>query len=175
MAARRFRRDLYYRLNVLPIAVPPLRDRGDDLVSLARAFLAEAEAEVGRSGLSFADDALGAMRAHPWPGNVRELRNVVLRAAATARTESIHAADLALDPAGAADLGRPPAALVDAARPLRATVLATEREALVAALAASGWNCARAAASLGISRMTLYRRLKRLGLTRNEGCAGGSG
>jgi sigma-54 dependent transcriptional regulator, acetoin dehydrogenase operon transcriptional activator AcoR len=82
----RFRADLYYRLNVLPIAIPPLRERREDVPLLARAFLREAEAEVGRSGLSFSDEAIASLEAHPWPGNIRELRNIVLRCAATAAT-----------------------------------------------------------------------------------------
>jgi transcriptional regulator with PAS, ATPase and Fis domain len=186
IAAGRFRRDLHYRLNVFSIAVPPLRDRGDDVALLAQVFLAEAEAEVGRRGLTLADDAVAVLRAHRWPGNVRELRNVILRAAAIAPCDQISAADLLLDPAlpaaapapvARADAG--PSATPDARdrRPgaerappprgtLRETVLESEREALLAALDACDWNFARAAQQLGVSRMTLYRRLHRCGISR---------
>jgi transcriptional regulator of acetoin/glycerol metabolism len=161
MRAGRFRRDLYDRLAVLSIAVPPLRDRGEDVVLLARAFLADAEREVGRAGLTFSAAALEALRAHSWPGNVRELGNVVLRAAAIARSHRISARDIQLD-------GRPsdpqpaPGPVVGT---LRGAVLDAERDALVAALDASGWNVVRAAARLGVSRTTIYRRLRSLGLS----------
>jgi sigma-54 dependent transcriptional regulator, acetoin dehydrogenase operon transcriptional activator AcoR len=172
MRARRFRRDLYYRLNVLSIAVPPLRERGPDVTTLAHVFLAEAEAEVGRRNLSLADDALAALVAHSWPGNVRELKNVLLRAAATAPAEVIRAGDLLLEeldrgPAHAPQpAGRFAASPLDPPATLRETVLESERDALVAALDAAAWNFARAAQRLGISRMTLYRRLERCGISR---------
>jgi sigma-54 dependent transcriptional regulator, acetoin dehydrogenase operon transcriptional activator AcoR len=161
--AGRFRRDLYYRLSVLSIAVPPLRERGDDVALLARVFLAEAEVEIGRGSLELAPDALEALASHLWPGNVRELKNVILRAAATAPGARIGAADLVLE-------RRAPEPATTPARgaggTLKAAVLESEHEALVAALEASAWNYARAAERLGISRMTLYRRLQRHGISR---------
>jgi transcriptional regulator of acetoin/glycerol metabolism len=160
--AGRFRRDLLYRLAVLPIAVPPLRERGrDDVALLARAFLAEAAEELGRPGLDLAPAAVAALAAHPWPGNVRELRTVVLRAAATAPGLRVDAESLGLP--GAA---RPEAGTRPAEAPLRRAVQASERAALLAALDAAGWNVVRAAQQLGVSRMTLYRRLQRHGISR---------
>jgi transcriptional regulator of acetoin/glycerol metabolism len=188
IAAGRFRRDLHYRLNVLSIAVPPLRDRGDDVALLAQVFLAEAEAEVGRRGLTLDEDAVAALMAHRWPGNVRELRNVILRAAAIAPGAQISAADLLIEPAlplapaARADAGAPVAPVAPIGRDrapgqeraplrgtLRETVLESEREALLAALDVCEWNFARAAQQLGISRMTLYRRLHRCGISRTPG------
>ena len=162
--SRRFRRDLYYRLHVLSIDVPPLRARAGDVALLARGFLAEAEVEVGRPGLSLAEAALAALRAYPWPGNVRELRNVILRAAATAPEAELQAGDLCFPEAAAGEPDGAPAE--GAAETLRGAVGAREREALQGALAACGWNCSRAAARLGVSRMTLYRLLSRHGLAR---------
>jgi transcriptional regulator of acetoin/glycerol metabolism len=184
--AGRFRRDLYYRLNVLPIRVPPLRERGDDVEYLALVFLAEAEAEVGREKLSLAADAVDALRAHAWPGNVRELKNVILRAAATAPGAHIRAEDLMLDlgadggaPAAPGAPGAPgapalaplatggePGTSVPSSGTLRDAVSESERAALLAALEACEWNVVKAAQRLHVSRMTLYRRLHKLGISR---------
>jgi sigma-54 dependent transcriptional regulator, acetoin dehydrogenase operon transcriptional activator AcoR len=177
--AKRFRRDLFYRLNVLPIAVPALRDRAGDVVVLAELFRAEAELEVRRSGLSFGADAVAALRAHRWPGNVRELKNVILRAAAMAPGQVIGAADLLLEAgeeaapaAPTAAPAAPPAPAVSPSHPpagatLREAVLVSERDVLLNALDACFWNIARAAQQLDVSRMTLYRRLRRCGIVRD--------
>jgi transcriptional regulator of acetoin/glycerol metabolism len=157
VAERRFRQDLFYRLDVLSITIPPLRQRVEDIPGLAQAFLEQAEAEVGRSGLTFSDEAIGALQAFSWPGNVRQLRNVVLRAAATAPSQRIGALDL-------------PAELLSAPPPAGPAAAASEAggdgPALARLLTRCGWNVARAAAELGVSRMTLYRRLRRHGLAR---------
>ncbi|HEY6002324.1 MAG TPA: sigma 54-interacting transcriptional regulator, partial [Anaeromyxobacter sp.] len=155
----RFRADLYYRLNVLPIAIPPLRERREDVALLARAFLKEAEAEVGRSGLSFSDDAVASLEAYPWPGNIRELRNIVLRSAATAATSVIAPADLPPEVRGARAAGRGPS-------PGRSEGGELDREALIAALQACEWNVARTAHDLNVSRMTLYRWLRKFQIAR---------
>jgi transcriptional regulator of acetoin/glycerol metabolism len=174
IAAGRFRRDLHYRLNVLSIAVPPLRDRGDDVELLARVFLADAEAQLGRQGLALSDDALAAMRAHRWPGNVRELRNVIFRAAATAAAVQIRAEDLTFE--GSVNGGVADDVAVAAASPsgsasctLREAVRDSERDALLAALEACVWNYTHAARQLGISRATLYRMAQRCGIARPRG------
>jgi transcriptional regulator of acetoin/glycerol metabolism len=155
VAAGRFRQDLLYRLDVLSIPVPPLRQRIEDIPMLAEAFLADAEAEVGRAGLRLSDEAMAILQACPWPGNVRQLRNALLRAAATAPGLEIRAEDLPLDlrTAAPAVRGASPAS-------------GPERDALAAHLESREWNMARVAADLGVSRMTLYRRLDRLGLQR---------
>jgi transcriptional regulator with PAS, ATPase and Fis domain len=169
--ARRFRRDLFYRLSVLPIEIPPLRERGDDVLVLAQRLLAEAAAEVGRPGLSLSPEALTALRAHAWPGNVRELRNVLLRAAATAPEAELRASDLLfperdLDLDGSDQGARVVAGPAVEPGRLRDALGARERDALMAALTACGWNFSRAAARLGVSRMTLYRHMARHGLER---------
>ena len=162
--AGRFRADLYYRLNVLPVAIPALRERRGDVAMLARAFLAEAEVEVGRSGLSFSADALSALEAHAWPGNVRELRNIVLRSAATAEGTVIAREDLPREVRGpqagpgAAGAQAPPAGAGGARSP--------DRDALLAALQGCAWNVARTANFLNVSRMTLYRWLRKFQIRR---------
>jgi transcriptional regulator of acetoin/glycerol metabolism len=180
VAAGRFRQDLYFRLHVLAVEVPPLRDRDGDVPLLARAFLAESEARLGRSGLSLSDEALALLAGHPWPGNVRELRNVVLRAAMVASEPVVRPGDVAFDAVGAGAVAAPAAAPRDGtgAESLQAEAAGDElevaeaeggegeRDELVAALAACRWNIARTASSLGISRMTLYRRLRRFGITK---------
>jgi transcriptional regulator of acetoin/glycerol metabolism len=183
LRAKRFRHDLYYRLNVLPISLPPLRDRGDDVCELGQVILDEAAQELGRGDLTLTSDALDALRAYRWPGNVRELRNVILRAAATAVSPRIKAEDLHFDDSvepSEAVVAQPCAAAADcvgastegetatgaATGTLRETVLASERARLVEALRACEWNFVRTAKHLGISRSTLYRLLHKYELSR---------
>lgn len=157
-----FRSDLYYRLNVLTIAIPPLRERREDVAVLAREFLAIAEAEVGRSGLTFSEQALAALGAHAWPGNVRELCNVVLRSAATAPGNLIELRDLVLE----SELGLRVTETVGERRVITLAGDSVQRESLLSALEASSWNISRAAESLSVSRQTLYRWLRKHDITR---------
>jgi transcriptional regulator of acetoin/glycerol metabolism len=157
VAARRFRQDLYYRLDVLSLSIPPLRQRVEDIPLLAQAFLEQAEAEVGRTGLRLSDEAVAALQGFDWPGNVRQLQNVVLRAAAMATGREILASHLPAE----ISLGVP-----DAPREQVPAADGPERQALLARLERHGWNVARAAEELGVSRMTLYRRMQRSGLER---------
>ncbi len=158
--AGRFRADLYFRLNVLVVAIPPLRERRQDVALLARAFLRDAEAEVGRRALSLSDEALGALEAYRWPGNVRELRNVILRAAATAAEPVIEPRNLPEEIRNVVPAG--PGSRAAAPRePQPAGEAALDREALIGALEATGWNVARTAQALHVSRMTLYRWLQK--------------
>jgi sigma-54 dependent transcriptional regulator, acetoin dehydrogenase operon transcriptional activator AcoR len=167
--AGRFRSDLYFRLNVLAISVPALRDRSTDVALLAREFLREAEKAVLRSGLAFSDEALRALADYEWPGNVRELRNVVLRCAATAPSVVIGEADLPEEvKAAVAKQGATASGGAAARAPAPAAEAGTDagRDALLRALEACSWNVARAAQALQISRMTLYRRLHKYGIER---------
>ena len=137
----RFREDLYYRLNVIDIAVPPLADRPADILPLAQHFLG--------GDLQLSEDATAALQAHDWPGNVRELRNSIERAKLLARERTVAAADLNL-----------PAA--PRAAPRENEHLS--KEVLEASLREAGGNISRAAQSLGLSRQALYRRLERFNL-----------
>jgi transcriptional regulator of acetoin/glycerol metabolism len=159
MRAGRFRSDLYYRLNVLCIAVPALRERGEDVSLLAQAFLEEADVE--RRGLTLAPDALEALRNHHWPGNVRELKNVLLRAAAVASRPEITARGLVLGAAGTPSFWAADEALPETSPEL-------ERGELVTALDSCAWNFRRTAHQLGVSRMTLYRWLRKYGISRSQ-------
>ncbi len=160
MHAGRFRSDLYYRLNVLWIAVPSLRERGDDVSLLAQVFLDEADVE--RRGFTLSDDAIEALRAYAWPGNVRELRNVILRAAAVAQRPQITAQDLLLGP----PLAESPAGPERGRGEVRESGLELERGALLTALDSCTWNFRRTAHQLGISRMTLYRWVRKYRISR---------
>jgi DNA-binding NtrC family response regulator len=137
----RFREDLYYRLNVIDIAVPPLAERTGDILPLAQHFLGEE--------MQLSEDAAAALQAHDWPGNVRELRNSIERAKLLARERIVAASDLNLP-------------TVVRAAPRESEHLS--KEVLEASLREAGGNISRAAQSLGLSRQALYRRLERFNL-----------
>jgi two-component system response regulator FlrC len=152
-----FREDLYHRLAVFPVALPPLRERREDIAPLAERLLSRIAVSLGRPDLRLTDDARHALAAAPWPGNVRELANALERSAILADRSDIAAADLAF-PTGAAASQ----ASDGTAAPVTMTDL--ERQAIEAALAATGGNRRLAAARLGIGLRTLYEKLKRYGL-----------
>jgi DNA-binding NtrC family response regulator len=157
VAAGRFREDLFFRLHVIAIHLPPLRERDGDVGPLATHLLGEAARELGRAGLRFAPEALEKLRAHAWPGNVRELRNAVERAALMADGDTIGADDLALSPGQAS--GARGLELADA------TLAGLERAAVVAALRRAGFVQKDAAARLGVSRRKLNYMIRKLGIT----------
>jgi Nif-specific regulatory protein len=157
---RRFREDLYYRLAVLTVRVPPLRERVGDAERLARHFLAEFSERARRPALRLADDALAAIRAARWPGNVRELRNAIERAVALAEGDEIGAALLGLAAAGPSS---------GAAEGDVLTIEEAERRAVVRALRASGGKKGEAARILGISHPTLNRKIREFGLNETFG------
>ncbi|PKL23988.1 MAG: sigma-54-dependent Fis family transcriptional regulator [Spirochaetae bacterium HGW-Spirochaetae-3] len=155
----RFREDLYYRLNVFRVAVPPLRDRADDVPLLAGFLLAKLRARMGKADATFADGALEALSAYSFPGNVRELENVLERALIYADGDEIRASDLCLlAPSPSADPR--PAAAADGS----ASLDLMERDAIERALAKWSGNRTKAALELGISRRTILYRIKRYGL-----------
>jgi DNA-binding NtrC family response regulator len=136
-----FREDLFYRLNVIELKLPPLASRPGDILPLAQSFLPQ--------GKTLHPSAEAALMAHTWPGNVRELKNVMARASLLANGDVIKPAELGLPaPAGGAQDAEP------------------DREAIVQALARAGGVIAQAAAELGLSRQALYRRMERLGIAR---------
>jgi DNA-binding NtrC family response regulator len=155
---RRFREDLYYRLSVMPLHIPPLRERVEDIPELARMLLQRFARERRRVDVSLADDAVAALKAYPWPGNVRELRNVLERGLLVSREERIHAADLRLSAArsSAADASEDE------------SLAGLERRQIETVLRASGGNLKAAAIRLGISTSSLYERIRRFGIQRSS-------
>ncbi len=167
VAAGRFREDLLYRLNGVVVRIPPLRDRPEEILPLARQAAARACVEHGATAKSIGASAAVALQAYPWPGNVRELRNVMERAVAIARGNVIEPADLMLPearaPRGASAGSR---RVVDDGAPLEAELESVERRRIAAALEKCAGNQKEAAALLGISRRTLVYRLGKLGFAR---------
>jgi DNA-binding NtrC family response regulator len=147
IAAGKFREDLFYRLNVLTLHMPPLRERGNDIELLATYFLHAIAAEAGRRVSGFTPDALARLRTEPWRGNIRELISIVRRAVVMGSDSRITVEDLAL--------GRPSRSTA----PDGGTRRIVDEVTIRAALAASGQNISAAARMLGVSRMTLYRHL----------------
>jgi DNA-binding NtrC family response regulator len=163
VAEGRFRADLYWRINVVAIEMPALRNRQDDIPLLATHFLARAAAKAGRIVEGFSPTALDALVRHSWPGNVRELEHAVERAVFLGSGSLVDVADLPPAVVGAA---RPAAVGFDAraATPLKAAMAHPERQLIIDALERSGWRRDAAARALGINRTTLYKKLKRLGM-----------
>ena len=157
--AGRFREDLYYRLHVVPVPLPPLRERGEDVMLLAEAFLTRSAAEEGKRFTRFAPDAAALLRAHRWPGNVRELENAIRTAVVLHDGEAVTAAMLPVTVhGGAAPAPSVPAPRApDPARRIR-PLAEIEREAIEEAIRLCGGNVPKAAAFLGVSPSTLYRK-----------------
>ena len=151
-----FRSDLYYRLNVVRLHIPPLRERPEDIPELLAHFARQAAQRLGHP-VSFTPAALTALTHHRWPGNVRELRNAVERAAVLGSGGLLDSKDFALSPNPGAQNGAAPASL-----DLRSQVEAVEREAIQRALQASNGNRRQAANLLGISLRTLFYKMRRL-------------
>jgi Nif-specific regulatory protein len=166
VAAGRFRRDLFYRLNVVTVELPPLRERQADLPPLAEHFVQRFCRETGRAPLEISPDALACLRAHRWPGNVRELQNAIERAVVLAPGPRLELEDLPRDvrePAAGAG-GTGDGAGVSDGVPLRAAIDAFTRARVRAALAAAGGQQTEAARALGLPQSNLSRLMKRLGL-----------
>ena len=158
--AARFREDLFFRLNVVPIYVPPLRDRTDDIPRLAEHFMATLSAEYGRRVKRFAPDAVSRLQHYSWPGNVRELHNVVERLLIMVPDSVLTAQDVSF-------IGDAP--LVDAAAPAAVTPLAEardrfERDYILHVLAAQHGNISRTADALGVERSNLYKKMRAFGI-----------
>jgi len=154
-----FREDLYFRLNVISLNVPPLRERPEDIPALAHRFVREAAAETDRQVSVISTEVLDLFARHPWPGNVRQLENIIYRAVATGDSETIRLRDLPEEFLHVRT-SRPPANVPK----LKAALDETTREVFIAAFAASDGDCERVGRMLGLHRSTVYRLIQRLGL-----------
>ncbi len=160
LAAGRFRQDLYYRINVINVELPPLRARISDIPALATHFLDGICEDIGKSVDGFTDEALAALRTYHWPGNVRELQNVVERAVLLGKHDQIALEDLPRNLAASAPAAAPRAAGCT----LKQALEGPERQIILETLQQHNWNRNLTANQLGINRTTLYKKMKRLGL-----------
>jgi two-component system response regulator AtoC len=152
--AGEFREDLYYRLHVIPIALPPLKERKEDIPLLVEHFLEQLQVEMGKPLTGVSTEAMEFLMTYHWPGNVRELRNVLERGVVVAPGPLIEASDLGLPVlAGEQAAGKPSASLKD-----------MERRHILRVLHEHQWNVTRSAAALGIDRVTLYHKIKKYDL-----------
>lgn len=171
--AGRFRQDLYYRLAVFPITLPPLRSRKDDIPLLAEYFVQTSSMNPG--GVKGPGrDAMEALVRHDWPGNVRELRNVIERAMILERSDRITAGSLMIE--GQPEMPQLPPVpagvpVASGPSPVDLSLETAEREFILRALQETGWQRTRAAALLGITRATLHAKLKRYDIHPPHGCA----
>ncbi len=156
ISERRFREDLFYRLAVVPIRIPPLRERREDIPLLAASFLARFVRRTGGQR-SLHPEAVARLLEHDWRGNVRELENIIEQAAALSTRSEIRAEDIHLESHGAAGAERE-------RRTLAAAVEDTERRTIEAALERCGGDLAKVAREIGVSGTTLWRKMKRLGI-----------
>ena len=152
----RFRRDLYYRLNVFNIELPPLRERREDIIPIAMHFLENFNRAMGRRVSGFAPEAEALLRSQPWTGNVRELENAIERAMVVCSNDVIEPSDFPFC-SQSAPPGDPQLSLAE-----------IERRHIEQVLLATGWNVSRAAKQLDIDRVTLYNKMKKYGLNRPE-------
>jgi two-component system response regulator AtoC len=173
-----FREDLFYRLNVVPIWLPPLRARRDDIALLAHRFCSAFAAAHGKSGMTLSDDAVSALSAERWPGNVRQLQNFVERLVVLTERSTIDADDVRRELAppvtfATQSTGTMPGSVsshgaASSVQPLDATIRAAERKAIERALRHAKGNRTLAARLLGVGRATLYVKLEEHGFTKRE-------
>jgi two-component system nitrogen regulation response regulator NtrX len=172
--AGRFREDLYFRLNVVPIFVPSLRERSGDIPLLADHFMAMLAREYGRRPKTFEPDAIAALERYPWPGNVRELRNIVERLMIMVPGDRVGIRDLTfLDQD--LDTGSAGGAQVGTFGRLHEARDEFERQYILRALAAQHGNISRTADVLGVERSNLYRKMRAFGIATRGDAAGRAG
>ncbi|MDC0713639.1 sigma-54 dependent transcriptional regulator [Stigmatella sp. ncwal1] len=162
---RQFRGDLYFRISTLPLRIPALRERPEDIPLLAHASLEQLSRELGRPGLKLTPQAEAALRAYPWPGNLRELRNVLERAVLLSSRSTLRVEDLEFNGFAIARMLNDFPGETEGSPELNLTLREVERRHITRVLEAEGGHVGRAAQRLGIPRSSLYQRLKSLGLS----------
>jgi len=160
VAEGRFRQDLYYRVNVINVALPALRERRSDISLLAQSFLQELREDTNRPIQGFSEAAVAALESYDWPGNIRELQNVVERAVLLGKEEVIAAGDLPRDVAGGPSISLRRVGSMS----LKEALEEPERQIILDVLESNNWNRNATADSLGVNRTTLYKKMKKLGL-----------
>jgi len=161
-----FREDLFYRLNVIPLHLPPLRERKQDIRALVAVFLEKCFRLMGRSPMTISRRALEALEHYAWPGNVRELENLVERLVALTEGDVIHIDDLPGEVSGQGVItGGVSLELTDQGMDMVAAILEIERNLITQALVLAGGVKARAAVLLGINRTTLVEKMRRMGMS----------
>jgi transcriptional regulator with PAS, ATPase and Fis domain len=160
VAEGRFRQDLFYRVNVINIELPTLRDRISDIPLLAEHFLHQVCEDSGKRVRGFTEEAMAALQSYRWPGNVRELENVIERAVLLGKREMIGLDDLPPNLVAAGPVRVEPVS----AHTLKQALEGPERQIILEVLEAHAWNRQETAEALGINRTTLYKKMKRLGL-----------
>jgi len=168
VTAGRFREDLFYRLHVVPIELPPLRARTDDIPILARLFLERFAVKLQRPVTGIDPAALDALRAHPWPGNIRELENAIERATLLCDGTTLLPRDLPPEVHQHAPAAPPPTGATPLRERIRAATQRIERDAILEALRLTEGNVTRAAKELGLSRRGLQLKMKELEIDREE-------
>ncbi len=165
--AGNFREDLYFRLNVVPLVTPPLRERAGDIPLLVESFIAEFCDENGARRKQITAEAMAALKSHPWPGNVRELKNVCERLVIMGG-DPISPVDIPDDIAANRAISTAPVGVEPGSVTLRDYKELAEREYVASTLLAFGWNVTRAAEALGIERTNLHKKIKSLGIDRDD-------
>ena len=163
VGAGRFREDLFYRLNVVTLFVPPLRERQEDIPLLAQEFLVRFAEKNHKSIKGFTPQAMDRLLRHPWPGNVRELMNAVERGVVLSRGEYLDETELSLLSPGPGAQASPPS-VSEPAAPISPSLEAVERETILRTLESAGGNKSEAARRLGITRRTLHQKLRKYGM-----------
>lgn len=161
-----FRQDLYYRINVINVELPPLRGRTSDIPLLAQRFMEEVREDANRANVQgFSEEAIGTLQRYHWPGNVRELQNVIERAVLLSKGDTLGPNDF---PSELRSPGGPIAPAHYAGQSLKEALEGPERQIILDVLESNGWNRNQTADQLAINRTTLYKKMKRLGLEDQE-------
>jgi transcriptional regulator with PAS, ATPase and Fis domain len=161
----RFRQDLFYRINVINIELPALRDRMSDIPLLGRHFLDRVCEDTGKTVRHITDEAMAVLQSYRWPGNVRELQNVIERAVLLGKSDTIGLEDLPANLVSSDHVRVEPVGN----RSLKQALEGPERQIILEVLTTNNWNRQATAEALGVNRTTLYKKMKRLGLEEPRG------